>query len=144
MKGELVKELQVHGSLSPILSVQENIKLPSKIKGFISKKRLPTLSVDIEKIDLKVTARLNNDLHISGQLSKELQEVCGTISPGNAPAPLPPSEDDYTGEYFVVPLADEQIILDTKYKRMLKDVTVDKIPYYETSNPSNGYTVIIG
>lgn len=88
MKEELVKELQVHGSLSPILSIQENIKLPSKIKGFISKKRLLTLSADIEKNDLKITARLSNDIHISGQLSKELQEVCGTISPGNASTTL--------------------------------------------------------
>lgn len=75
MKNELVKELQIYGSLSPILSVQENIKLSLKMKGYISKKRLPTLSVDIEKNDLKVIARLNKDLYISGQLSKELHII---------------------------------------------------------------------
>ena len=48
----------------------------------------------------------------------------------------------YTGEYTVVPKADEPTVLETKGKRMTDDVTVTKIPYYETANPL-GDTVYI-
>lgn len=49
----------------------------------------------------------------------------------------------YTGEYEITPTITTQT-LETKDKRMVDDVTVDAIPYYETTNPSGGYTVIIG
>lgn len=48
----------------------------------------------------------------------------------------------YTGEYTVIPKANEETVLRTKEKRMLDDVTVTEIPYYETSNTS-GTTVYI-
>lgn len=49
----------------------------------------------------------------------------------------------YDGDYTVVPNVSEQI-LNTSQKSMASDLTVDAIPYYETSNPKGGYTVIIG
>lgn len=52
----------------------------------------------------------------------------------NAPA--------YTGEYVVTPLAHEQTVLETSGKRMVDDVTVREVPYYEVSNLT-GKTVYI-
>lgn len=49
----------------------------------------------------------------------------------------------YLGPYEVVPSTVDDIILETKDKSMNDDVTVFKIPYYETMNTS-GYTVYIG
>ena len=51
--------------------------------------------------------------------------------------------DPYEGEYTVVPKTTDQI-LETEGKTMEDDVTVTAIPYYQTSNPQGGYTVIIG
>lgn len=51
--------------------------------------------------------------------------------------------EPYTGSYDVTPKIYEQK-LTTKNKTMQDDVTVKSIPYYETSNLSNGTTVIIG
>ena len=48
----------------------------------------------------------------------------------------------YEGEYTVIPKANEPTVLETAGKTLNKDVTVTKIPYYETSNPT-GDTVYI-
>lgn len=48
----------------------------------------------------------------------------------------------YSGVYEVTPDGSTQT-LDTDNKVLTKDVTVNPIPYYETSNPS-GTTVFIG
>lgn len=50
--------------------------------------------------------------------------------------------DTYTGEYIVIPKAHDEVILETKDKTMQDDVTVRKVPYYETSNQT-GTTVYI-
>ena len=50
--------------------------------------------------------------------------------------------DVYRGEYEVTPKAHSETILETREKLMADDVTVLKIPYYETSNES-GLTVYI-
>ena len=50
--------------------------------------------------------------------------------------------DPYEGEYTITPAIQEQEML-TKNKTMRKNVTIEAIPYYETSNVS-GKTVIIG
>ena len=49
----------------------------------------------------------------------------------------------YEGVYEVTPLADFEVVLPTTGLVMEGDVTVNKIPYYETSNTS-GITVYIG
>lgn len=51
---------------------------------------------------------------------------------------------DYEGPYTVRPAPHEEQVLGTRGKRMADDVTVQEIPYYLTSNPSEGYTAIIG
>lgn len=50
--------------------------------------------------------------------------------------------DHYDGPYTVTPSTQQQTLA-TTYKTMMQDVTVEEIPYYETSNLSGGYTVII-
>ena len=50
---------------------------------------------------------------------------------------------EYSGPYDITPLFTAQV-LPTAKKLMQKDVTIRKIPQYEVSNYSNGYTLIIG
>ena len=50
--------------------------------------------------------------------------------------------ESYEGDYVVIPKADAATVLPTKDKTMQDDVTVQKIPYYETANPT-GDTVYI-
>jgi len=50
---------------------------------------------------------------------------------------------DYDGSYEVTPTVGEQTFL-TKDRSMHENFVVHKIPYFETSNPSGGYTAIIG
>lgn len=49
----------------------------------------------------------------------------------------------YEGDYVVIPQADSAVVLETQAKLMTEDVTVTKIPYWETSNLSGGNTVFI-
>ena len=48
----------------------------------------------------------------------------------------------YSGPYEVTPTMERQV-LETKQRTLLDDVTVKKIPIYETSNLSGGTTVYI-
>ena len=50
----------------------------------------------------------------------------------------------YNGQYEVTPMAHLDQILRTSNALLLEDITVNKIPYAETSNDAGGYTVIIG
>lgn len=54
------------------------------------------------------------------------------------------STPPYDGEYEVVPSTYDEQTLETRNKRMLKNVTIKKIPQYEVSNSAEGYTLIIG
>ena len=65
------------------------------------------------------------------------------VMEGYISLPASVAEDFYEGPYEVIPSAHNDIILDTDHKTMTDDVTVFKIPYFETSNTS-GYTVYIG
>ena len=51
--------------------------------------------------------------------------------------------DYYHGATTVTPKANSQTILETADKVVLDDIKVLKIPYWETSNISGGYTVFI-
>lgn len=84
------------------------------------------------KISLDVEKPQVYELNISGSTSINIG-VDMEINIGRTP---------YSGTYTVVPLAHSPVILHTKNFRMLDDVTVTKIPYWETSNP-NGKTVYI-
>lgn len=48
----------------------------------------------------------------------------------------------YEGDYVIIPKAYEKQVLETKNKRMYDDITVKKVPYFETSN-DDGETVYI-
>lgn len=50
----------------------------------------------------------------------------------------------YDGAYLVHSEAHEVQILPTANKQLTKNITVEKIPYYETSNLSDGITIYIG
>ncbi len=49
----------------------------------------------------------------------------------------------YDGEYEFTPRTTE-ILIPTKNKSMVDDVTIFQIPYKEVSNPEGGHTVTIG
>lgn len=53
------------------------------------------------------------------------------------------SAPEYDGEYEVTPKAWLDQTLETEGKLMTGDVTVFKVPYYETSNVFDGKTVFI-
>lgn len=72
----------------------------------------------------------------------------GTLSPTSAlsgvVSPSSPISDNwYDGEYEVTPLADQEIVIETRNKTMSNDITVNTIPYLETSNEFGGITVSI-
>lgn len=50
----------------------------------------------------------------------------------------------YEGAYAVHSEAHEVQILPTANKQLTKNITVEKIPYFETSNLSDGITAYIG
>lgn len=50
----------------------------------------------------------------------------------------------YDGAYTVHSEAHEVQTLPTANKQLIKNITVEKIPYYETSNLSDGITIYIG
>lgn len=52
--------------------------------------------------------------------------------------------DYYAGEYVVTPQAWEETVLETEGLVLTDDVTVLRIPYFETSNLGGGKTAIIG
>ena len=66
----------------------------------------------------------------------------GTISISGKPIYITP--EPYIGTYEVVPDVYQAQVLDTANKLLSNNVKVHKIHQYETSNPSGGYTLIIG
>ena len=78
---------------------------------------------------------IRSEIPITGKLKAE-DVVFGKIQ-------LSGNLSIYNGDYTVTPSVEEQT-LKTANKKMLEDVTVKKIPFYETSNLSGGNTVYIG
>lgn len=50
----------------------------------------------------------------------------------------------YNGAYEVTPQPYTDVVLPTRDKLMLNNVTVHEIPYFTTTNDKGGYTAIIG
>ena len=50
----------------------------------------------------------------------------------------------YEGSYSVRSIANEEQTLDTDYRYMVNDMTVEEVYYSETGNDQGGYTVYIG
>lgn len=76
-----------------------------------------------------------------GTLQGELSEA-GVQLTGRLTAAPSHSYPPYTGEYEVTPKTTDQT-LETAGRVMAKDLTVKAVPYYETSNDENGWTVYI-
>ena len=84
---------------------------------------------------IPLTGTIRSEIPITGKLKIE-DVVFGKIQiSGNLSI--------YNGNYTVTPSVEEQT-LKTANKKMLEDVTVKKIPFYETGNLSGGNTVYIG
>ena len=81
------------------------------------------------KVSLVGNVLFNNKLLISGDVK------VGSLKGGIYPY--------YEGEYVVIPKSYEQM-LDTDYKVMQDDVTVEKIPYSSVENIQGGLTITIG
>jgi hypothetical protein len=75
---------------------------------------------------------------LHGTLSATSATLHGTLSARSV------SADIYDGAYTVHSEAHEVQTLPTANKHLTKNITVEKIPYYETSNLSDGITIYIG
>lgn len=83
--------------------------------------------------ELSLTSCIDGDMDLLSTLDGEIDKVI-YIHTGVV----------YDGDYVVTPLVNSQVILDTSGKLMRDDVTVLKVPFYETSNPAGGNTAYIG
>ena len=84
-------------------------------------------------IQVRVAQQSAVSVRIAGAASVRLDVTVTTVV--GAP--------EYSGQYDITPLFTAQV-LPTAKKLMQKDVTIRKIPQYEVSNDSSGYTLIIG
>lgn len=76
----------------------------------------------------------------SGNISPAIPKIDGNITYGIGNGSNVP---EYEGSYTAVPKAFETVVLPTKDKKLIKDITIKEIPYYETTNASGGNTVYI-
>lgn len=89
-------------------------------------------------------------MRLHGTLTAAKGELHGTLSPGRAnlhgtlSARSVIGAELYEGSYTVHSAAHEAQELQTANKHLIKNITVEKIPYYETSNLSDGITIYIG
>lgn len=89
-------------------------------------------------------------MRLHGTLTAAKGELHGTLSPGRAnlhgtlSARSVIGAELYEGSYTVHSAAHEAQELPTANKHLIKNITVEKIPYYETSNLSDGITIYIG
>ena len=80
----------------------------------------------------------------SGLLVGTLASIEDKILSGNIVKPeVSSTVPDYQGEYVIIPKPFNNKVLKTSGFKMNNNVTVLKIPYYQTSNET-GYTVYIG
>jgi hypothetical protein len=91
---------------------------------------------------MHVYGELNGTLTSAGLLHGTLvgnhHKIQGTLT-----IPSTPGLDLYGGPYEVTPKARDAQVLETEGKLMTDDITVFKVPYYETSNLFDGLTVFI-
>ena len=87
---------------------------------------------------VKITVNPQETIKVSSGREEAVQVKVGKCVAVYNDAPV------YRGEHVVIPLADAQTVLETAEKLLLENITVTKIPYYETSNSAGGDTVYIG
>lgn len=76
---------------------------------------------------------------VTGNISP-VRKISGNITYGVGEGDTSPT---YDGDYDVLPLAFAETVLPTKDKKLIEDIVIKEIPYYETSNTSGGNTVYI-
>ena len=88
-----------------------------------------TITVDVDILGglIEVEPELTGDIDVEAELSSIIAYS---------------TAETYDGAYEVTPMADVEQVLATAQKLMADDVTVHKVPYYETSN-DHGMTVYI-
>lgn len=119
----IIKTDNITGQITKPLTIQAVLSLDGTVPN-ISK-----MSIDSK---IKGSVQLNGT--ISGCLNTVLNISANLTTSSNL--------DYYRDTYIVVPTKHDQI-LPTRSKVMLNDISVKKIPYYETSNKV-GTTVYIG
>lgn len=90
---------------------------------------------------LQGEAVLNDRVVANESLSGRIQGtafISGAIQAGISDVPK------YAGETTVTPKVENETVLPTRDKIVKDDITVLKIPQFEVSNTSGGYTLIIG
>ena len=65
------------------------------------------------------------------------------VAVGVSPVQIVDHQNLYTGVYTITPDI-TPVVLPTRDKLMAEDVTVCKIPLWETGNPQGGKTILIG
>lgn len=82
---------------------------------------------------------------LSGKISGEsvLKGTLSGIESLNGSICVTREYDTYSGDYKVVPKASGSQILNTANKVLKEDILVTEVPYWETSNESNGTTAYI-
>jgi len=78
--------------------------------------------------DIDIGIEFNNSVELSGMF--DIQTVVG----GKYPS--------YTGATEIIPTVEDQV-LETEKKSLESDITVKKVPTYETRNDAGGYTFTI-
>lgn len=113
-----------------------NLKEVKTLKASISKSGNIAISMNPE-LGLKTILSKSSDF-LKGSLNKKYS-LTGSFS---LPVMQSSVEDIYYGPYEVTPKSKEQVLY-TKDKILNNNVSVKKIPYYETSNLT-GKTIYIG
>lgn len=86
-----------------------------------------------------IVGRLES-ISIAGKL-ESARDIYGRVDCGTSRVdPLP----EYSGTYEVVSKAHTDSYLETKDKKLTDNIHVKEIPYFETTNLSDGLTVYIG
>lgn len=94
---------------------------------------------EILTLDGILEGSLSSLQSVTGDISKALT-ISGSVTPGAFYHSLP----IYEGVYQVTSLPTLDLILQTGGKQLQSNIVVNKIPYFETTNDSGGYTVTIG
>ena len=118
----------LEGFLTPTQVLEGNLQKTQVLKG------------ELTQVSNLIKGTISSTGSLTGNIILENATLKGELS-----IPVIPGADIdvYKGEYHVIPLAFRSQTLETEGLKMLGDVVVEKIPYWETSNLSDGYTVYI-
>ena len=83
--------------------------------------------------------RITKEKSLSGAI-KTSASLQGSVHVSATPEAVP----KYEGETTVTPKVESDVTLPTKNKLLKENISVLKIPQFEVSNTSGGYTLIIG